>query len=249
LPSRKAYFRATDVVLGVDRRTAGAAAGEGGRDVLLYQLVPRSFVRFLGLGRVSGLTFGGERDPVSCRIEQVRAFASPITSPEEAALPRVQSMLSLSDVRFAEILAAADITDAAAEEANATFAPDAKTYEAIYRRVLERWDYRCAVTGRRFPQATGTHSELRLVAIRPREQGGPLHVRNYLPMVEEAARAWQRGDISVTDGLEFVAVQDRLSPDLLEKMRPDGRLLVPDGAALGPDPEHLAFHRIRVFGS
>lgn len=238
-----------DVVLGVDRRVANAAAGEGGRDVLLYQLVPGSFVRFLGLGRLGALIFGAERDTITCRIEGVRAFVSPVTSTAETGLPRAQSMLSLTDERFAEILAGSDLAEIQIEEADAAFAPDTATYEAIYRQVLERWDYRCAVTGQRFPEATGTHRELRLVAIRPRERGGPLHVRNYLPMVEDAARAWQRGDIGVTDGLEFVAVQDRLSADLLERMRPDGRLLVPDAASLGPDPQHLAYHRTHVFGS
>jgi len=162
-------------------------------------------------------------------------------------------MLTLSDERYAEIIAAATPgAPATAEAAEAHFSFEAEhapmdAYLAVRAEVLRRWNYCCAITDTQF--AEGLAPELRLVPIRPREMGGPLHASNYLPMVELAERAWLTGGISATDDLEIVAVMDRLDPDLLAAMPPNGRLVVPADAALRPDIGHLAYHRSYIFGS
>jgi predicted restriction endonuclease len=158
-------------------------------------------------------------------------------------------MLALPDERFSELIEAGQSppTDLAAEEAAVAFAARRPTdgYLEVRSEVLKRWGYRCAVTDTQF---AGEAPELRLVPIRPRDRGGPLHAANYLPMVELAEHAWRAGAISVTETCEFVAVMDRLDPDLLAAMPPDGRLIVPEDPALRPDSAHLAWHRANVFG-
>ena len=134
-------------------------------------------------------------------------------------------------------------------EAGAVFEADMDVRFAIYRQVLERWDYRCAVTGERFPGATPLHEELEVAMIRPQALGGPLHVRNYLPMVTEAAELWLHGNMTVTDSLLLSFVFDRVDPNLLRRIPSGFRLIVPTDPELRPDPAHLAFHRQHVFGA
>lgn len=240
-----ARFVGDSVVLPLDRRAADAAARAGGQTVLIYQIVPRSLVTFLGRGRVAGLTYPAERGPIMCRVEDYAPFLAPEVSSAEASLPRAQLMLSLSDERFAEIFEHGTVLpELAADEAPA---PYLGTYLTIRDQVLAAWDYRCAVTGQRYAPQGKAACELEVIPIRPREMGGPLHVRNCLPLTPKAADAWRRGWIAAGPGLQMLAVLDRLEPDLLEQMRPEGQLLVPANAALVPDAEHLAFHREHVF--
>jgi predicted restriction endonuclease len=161
-------------------------------------------------------------------------------------------MLTLPDERYGRILDAgtAAIDKSQLAEAALPFQAErapTDAYLKVRAEVLRRWNYCCAVTDTQF--ASGEAPELRLVAIRPRERGGPLHAGNYLPMVERAERAWLTGGISVTDQYELVAVLDRLDPELLAAMPPDGKLIVPRDPALRPDPEHLAYHWTYVFGT
>ena len=86
-----------------------------------------------------------------------------------------------------------------------------------------------------------------IVAIRPREFGGALHTRNYMPMVPIAARAWEHGVISIGANGDVIADLSALDPDLLESMDSGGRLLLPDDPSRHPDPANLAYHRQHIF--
>jgi hypothetical protein len=240
-----AQFHNGTVQLLLDRRTADAAARAGGQTVLLYRIVPKSLVTFLGQGRIARLEYRERAASIACRIEDYRAFAAPEVSSSEAAIPRARIMLPLSDERFAEIVDRSATSDTAqhAEEASAPFV---STYLTVRDQVLRAWNYRCAVTGTRFAP-TDAPSRLEVIAIRPRAAGGPLHVQNCLPLVAMAASAWRQGWIAAGPGLDILAVQNRLDPDLLERMRPEGTLLVPDRPELAPDPEHVTYHREHVF--
>jgi hypothetical protein len=240
-----AQFRGSTVYLLLDRRTADAAARAGGDTVLIYRIIPKSLVTFLGEGRLAALDYGKDRGPIECRIENYRQFTTPEVSSAEAGMPRARTMLALSEERFSELVArsATPMESRSVEEATAPFV---STYITIRDQVLKAWHYRCAVTGNRFP-AKDAPARLEVIAIRPRDMGGPLHVQNCLPLVASAAQAWRQGWIAVGPELDILAVQNRLDPDLLEQMRPDGRLLVPDRPERAPDPQHLAFHREHVF--
>jgi hypothetical protein len=56
------------------------------------------------------------------------------------------------------------------------------------------------------------------------------------------------GAISVGEDLDFVAVTNLLDPDLLEKMRPEGRLLLPAQRRHWPDTANLRYHRDNILG-
>lgn len=237
-----------DIVLRLDRINSANVARHGGRDALLYTTTASGTVEFLGVGRPKALTFDGdlETDLASCEVRDVRPFGTPVAAGPDVAWTEAE----ISDERFAEIvMIGGRIELGGVEEGGASFEDDLSRLPIISRQVLERWNYRCAVTGERFPGATGTHDELEVVAIRPLALGGPLHVRNCLPMVTAAADAWRRGYLGVTHKLELIVVERHVDVDLLERMRPSRTLLVPDGADLGPDPEHLAYHRQHVFGT
>lgn len=238
-------------VLFVDARTALTAARSLGETVLLYRRDGEE-LRFFARGRINAVE-EPENGRFGCRIKALTRFLVPVDGAVEARAPGVRRMLTLTDERHAAILKTGMPAGEAlvgAAEANASFQVErapVDAYLAIRAEVLRRWNYCCAVTDMQFAQ--GEAPELRLVPIRPREMGGPLHAGNYLPMIELAERAWLTGGLSVTEDLEFVAVMDRLDANLLEAMPADGKLIVPAEPALQPDAEHLAYHRTYVFGS
>lgn len=238
-------------VLFVDARTAQVAFRRLGETVLLYRRDGQE-LRFFARGRINAIE-EPERGRFGCRIKALVRFDIPVDGAIEAKVPGVRRMLALPDERYAEIVEAGTPAAGAAlgaAEAISSFDTErapVDAYLAVRAEVLRRWNYCCAITDMQF--ASGEAQELRLVPIRPREMGGPLHASNYLPMVEIAERAWLTGGIAVTDDLEFVAVMDRLDPDLLAAMPPDGKLIVPNDPALRPDAEHLAYHRTYVFGA
>lgn len=237
-------------VLLVDERTALAASRRLGEAALLYRRDGQE-LRFFARGRINAIE-EPEGGRFGCRIKALVRFDIPVDGVVEARAPGVRRMLTLADERYDEILAVGIASTAEAPgAADAQFSPPSPppvdAYLAVRAEVLRRWNYCCAVTDMQF--ARGEAPELRLVPIRPREMGGPLHASNYLPMVEMAEHAWLTGGIAVTDDLEFVAVMDRLDPDLLSAMPPNGKLIVPSDPALRPDAEYLAYHRTYVFGS
>ena len=259
-------------LLAVDQRTSREAFARLGERVLVYQFADKVFLDFVGSGTVAGvnLTSDGFR---LVTVDQYTSFAAPVTGEAELAAPGARRMLRLGDERYEEIIGLARASDrAGAAEAAVQLrdAPSLAVYLAIHDQVLRTWDYRCAVTGRQFEPGPRPHPHLRVVAIQPRERGGPLHVKNYLPMVETAERAWLTGGISVAPGSDFVAVLNgenmlsrtnsvapgsdfvavlnRLDPDLLEAMPRSGRLVLPDDEAAWPDPALLSWHFDHVFG-
>jgi hypothetical protein len=237
-----------DIVLRLDRINSANVARHGGEDALLYK-IEASGAAFLGVGRPRRLTFGaGEGELVTCEVREVRPFGYPVGTGFHGSWK--VGAVEVSDEEFADVVQRGGRIDiGSVQESGAYIGTGIEHLEPINRLVLERWDYTCAVTGERYPYATGFHDELEIVAIRPLSQGGPQHVRNCLPMVAAAANAWRRGDISATQNHELIVVERYVDVDLLERMRPSRMLFVPDDAELGPDPEHLAYHRQHVFGA
>ncbi len=226
-----------------------------GETVLVYRRAPR-MVLFTGSGRVLGLE---HEVPGYNRLVlgSYRQFAIPVPGdPErEARDPGVRRNLSLDELRFEQILeaaAASDGSDGALAEAQAVFALDRQstldTYLTVHDRVLARYRHRCAFTGEQFaPSASRPHPQLRVVAIRPRELGGPLHVRNYLPMVPAAEHAFTHGHLTLGSEYGFIVAQRRIDPELADKLLPAGRLELPADPLLWPDSAAIAYHRANIF--
>lgn len=236
-------------------RAAQIAHRAFGQSIIVYQTAP-GVVMFTGSGRVLGLDFEAPGFE-SLRLGEYRAFAAPLPSDaeEEARDPGVRRSLSLSDERFEDILRAAadaDLNAQALAEATAVFAQDRKAgvdaYLKVHDQVLQRWKYGCVLTGAQFkPSANRPHPQLRVVAIWPRELGGPLHVRNYLPMVGEAEHAWIHGHITLGPSFGFQVSERLIDPELREKLLPLGKLELPAEPSLWPDPELVAYHRTHIF--
>lgn len=237
-------------LLGVDQRVSRQAFSNLGEQVLVYEFADKVLLDFVGSGTVAGvsLTSDGFR---LVTVDPYAPFAKPVFGDAELAAPGARRMLRLGEDRYEEILELAKVSDlAGASEAPARIydSPSLETYLSIHDQVLRAWGYRCAITGRQFQPGARPHPSLRVVAIRPRELGGPLHVKNYMPMVEFAERAWLTGTIAVTSLGSFVAILDRLDPDLLEAMPKSGNLVMPENDTDWPDTTLLAWHFHNVFG-
>lgn len=237
-------------LLTIEPRIASAVQRELGTTVLLYRRVGSTDVSYLAWARLAALR-APEAGGRQCQLEALGWFDNPVPGAGEGAAPGARRSLSLSAERFGEVLDAAGGPRAGglSEVANLVFggATRPEDYLRIHNEVMRRWGFRCAVTDVQFAAGRGLHPDLRLVAIRPRELGGPLDVRNFLPMVEMAEHAWVTGAISVGPEFDFVAVQNRLAAELLEAMPPSGKLIVPDNPDEWPDADCLAFHRTRLF--
>ena len=123
-----------------------------------------------------------------------------------------------------------------------------EAYESLQRLVLTSYGHRCALTGERFEPVTRLlHPRLDVVAIRPRDHGGPLSIANYLPMVGELVDAFERGTILIEDDYRIIVPNaDLLAPDTLARLR--SALHVPAEHLFKPGATYLAYHRRFVLG-
>ena len=233
-------------IIAADQRASDAAYERLGETVLVYLHVNGVVLDFVGQGRVknSGLGSGAGR---VVTIEPYMPFGVPVSGEVEREAPGARRMLELEDRRFDDILAQSTaVQRLAAEEAVGSFAskPTAETYTAIRDQVLRVWRYQCAFTG----ALEKAGSELSIVAIRPRDQGGPLHVHNYLPMVEGLEGAWRAGQFSVGEDHRILGDLYRLPPEVQDSMVALFKMLLPDDPKDYPDASLLEWHRSNVFG-
>jgi predicted restriction endonuclease len=123
-------------------------------------------------------------------------------------------------------------------------ADDSDAYRDLARVVLVVYGYRCCLTGERFAPVPGPiHPELDFVAFRKREHGGPLSINNFAPMVPLAARAFRAGQILIASDYTVIADHGVLDRSLAARLRPDGRLVLPEEPQFWPAREHLEYHR------
>ncbi|ODT77441.1 MAG: hypothetical protein ABS76_27025 [Pelagibacterium sp. SCN 64-44] len=126
--------------------------------------------------------------------------------------------------------------------------PSLEVFRALYASVIKYYGHACAMTGEQFaPSGSLLRDDVEIVPIRQRADGGSLHVSNFLCLSPAAANAFQRGHVAVGPGLELLVDLSRVDPELLEKLNPQGRLLVPENPLARPDPLALGFHRQHVF--
>jgi hypothetical protein len=232
-------------LIAVDGRASDAAHQHLGDTVLVYLHVNGVVLDYVGQGRVVNVGLSGAGRVVI--IDPYRPFAAPVSGETERDMPGARRMLELADERFDEILTLAQVAGPVeAQEVAASFTskPTEATYTAIRDQVLRVWRYRCTFTG----AADAPNSRLSIVAIRPRDQGGPLHVGNYLPMIAGLERAWRSGHFSVGDDHRILGDLYRLAPEDQDSMVALFKMLLPDAPKDYPDPQLLAWHRLNVFG-
>lgn len=235
----------------VDRRLQAATARQLNATVLTMKVAAGTGFNFVGEGRVAAL-MAHDDGALSAILNPYRSFGAGLPA-EGFDLGHVvrRDGLQLSDAEFAQVVASA--RDAVARGALAE-TPDADLwsldrYVRLHDEVLQRYDYRCAVTGQGFAPAGRPHPDLRIVAMRPRDMGGPLEADNFLPMVPAAEAAWRQGDFSISADYTFIVVLGRIAPQLLAALSDSGRVHLPEDPLHWPDRHHLAYHRSRILGA
>ena len=141
--------------------------------------------------------------------------------------------------------------DGLGEEAQRGFAAADDTlgaYTGLYRLVLLAYGNRCALTGARFaPPVLTLHADLEVEAIQPREEGGPLAIANYLPMLASLAAPFRDGLITIADDYRIVVPHpELLDRDMLAGLRVS--LALPDDPLFRPGSQFLAHHRRYALG-
>lgn len=239
---RGSELSSSRAVIAVDSRASDEAYGRVGETVLVYLHVNGVILDFIGQGRIksAGLGDGAER---VVTLEPYAAFTAPVSGGAEREMPGARRMLEIEDKRFDEVLGLSKaVKQIESDEADAAFVsrPTEATYTAIRDQVFRVWRHKCAFTG--------SNSQLSIVAIRPRDQGGPLHVGNYIPMATELDRAWRSGHFSVGHDHRILGDLYRLAPEDQDSMVALFKMLLPDDPKDYPDPTLLEWHRLNVFG-
>jgi len=120
--------------------------------------------------------------------------------------------------------------------------------DRTFRRVVLRaYDQRCAISGLKFINGGG-RAEVDAAHIRPVEADGPDTVRNGLALSGTAHWMFDRGLISLSDGLEILVSRQSNDPDEIRTfINKTGRAIAPERASERPHPHFLQWHRDNCF--
>jgi hypothetical protein len=236
----------------VDQRTAEVLAKQMERWTLLYTYQPPLPPSFIARGVIAGLGLADAPNRRHCVLQSVERFIIPIEGSSEAGTPGLKRYLRLGEERYEAIVQLAKANGlVTAEEGESRYAGAGKSrvYSSIYTQVLRAWDYRCALTGQRFGSVPGLHTGLEVVAIKPLIAGGPMHVRNFIPIAANLSQEWMKGAIAVGGNGELLVAFARLPQSLIGLIAQSNGFGSPVDSRYTPDPELLAWHKAYVLGS
>lgn len=173
---------------------------------------------------------------------RINWFAAPVPRADPFGLWEV-----LEERRFEDILAQGRSRALISAEAAAPYFGEDEaslaTYHAVVGQAVLAFGGACALTG----EAEGGHGATTVAIIRPASQGGALHVGNFLPLSEPAARAFDALHIAIGPKFEILADLSLVDPELAEALNPSGRLARPINPHHVIDPQSLAWHRHQFF--
>ena len=115
-------------------------------------------------------------------------------------------------------------------------------YGQIGRQVRETANNRCAFCG-----LTVLLGEGSATLIRPIDDGGRVHVRNFIYLQEEPSRLFNRFAWTVGPDMEIITDTWATGTDVLSTVNSTGKLLVGEEQRHWPDERALAWHRQRFF--
>lgn len=118
--------------------------------------------------------------------------------------------------------------------------------EAFRRQVREAYQNTCAFSGLRLINGGG-RPEVQAAHIRPVAAKGPDSVRNGLALTGTLHWLFDRGLLSVAEGMDILVSPQGLPDDLGRLLRRDQQLRLPDQPDQRPHPLFLAWHRENVF--
>lgn len=234
----------------LDRRSLPAAAPMLGEVILLYRLAAGQAL-FLATARLAGID-SEARGRFVCRLDEFTELPG-VPMREQPENARTRRLLRLEPGQFSAIVRegrAVPVDDGGLLESPSSFEgplTDPRPTQ-VYRQVLDAYGWRCAVTGESFAPGPVLHPHLHLAFLRPRRQGGPVHVRNLIPLIKSAHAAWTSGTLSATADHRLVAVMRDLDLRLFDRIEKLGKLHLPRDERYWPDPAHLGFHLASVFG-
>ncbi|MBN9332865.1 hypothetical protein [Devosia sp.] len=138
--------------------------------------------------------------------------------------------------------------DGFGERPLAGFAHSIDNHVAFYRFALKIYNYRCAISGLRFPSdAQILHQQLEVVPIHPREFGGPLEIGNVLVLETGMADAFARGLVTASDDWQLIVPQPQALNEAQRQHAVAGRVLfVPSEPMFRPEARNLQFHRLTI---
>ena len=118
----------------------------------------------------------------------------------------------------------------------------------FYRFALTAYNYRCAISGLRFPpDAQILHERLEVVPIHPRELGGTLEIGNALVLETSMADAFARGLITATDDWQVIVPRpEALAEEQREHVVAGRVLFVPAEPMFRPVAKNMQFHRLTI---
>ncbi|GLQ57086.1 hypothetical protein [Devosia nitrariae] len=237
-----------DCLIPVRRFDAPQLVRHIGGQVLVFLPGEAGRNSFVGGAVLSGLVPSGpDSRGLVAELAQVELFSDPV---EYGGLPRIEGVpwISLPAAMFEAILTNGESRGRGdLDEDEAPFAADERpplenaSFSALGTSVLRHYGNGCALTGMML--ATQSSDDLRIVPIQPLAEDGPVHVTNCLPLAPAAAEAFSAGHLTVAGDLRVIVDVGRIDQDLLARLNPLGRLIVPQDEALRPDKQHLAWHR------
>jgi hypothetical protein len=225
-----------------------------GRRVVFFRPGGFGVVHYFAIARIVAIeAIAGTRAALRAKLVEIEAIGP--VSLDGAERP----VVSLDDASYTAILQAAVAAqreapdDAGLRESIALATPydhgppGMEIYHQLHEQVLRNFGFRCAVTHQQFSEADVLEEKLRVIPIRTLEDGGQLHVTNFLPLSAKAADAFHDGYLAVGSRFEIWAALDRAEPALVRRM--PGLLHLPKDERDWPSQASLAWHRERVFGS
>ncbi len=120
--------------------------------------------------------------------------------------------------------------------------------DRVFRRVVLRaYDERCAITGLKLINGGG-RAEVDAAHIRPVEANGPDIVNNGMALSGTAHWMFDRGLISLSDGLDILVSRQANDPDGIRSfVNRTGRAFAPPNPNERPHPRFLQWHRENCF--
>ncbi|HEY8575808.1 MAG TPA: hypothetical protein VIL88_05655 [Devosia sp.] len=208
-----------------------------GADVLVARsLAPGLAASYFAVARLTRFE-PQSKSLVLAHLEEVRPFSAEVEPQGSLA----DDVFQLTDDYLHDQAMIAGGVPSLGEMAQPRFAP-LEVYGEIGRQVRQQQSGLCAFSGVKVTDGAGG-----TVVIRPMDQGGRLHVGNFLFLHDEPGELFSRYVWAVGPELEIIVDSFAVGPDVLSTIAPTGKLAVGNDTNHRPDEAMLAWHRQQFF--
>lgn len=122
------------------------------------------------------------------------------------------------------------------------FQASVEAHSAVADAVRRNYGFRCALSHRLFNPENAFAEGLEVVALRPRPDGGALHVTNFVPVALPFVDYFIAGGIVIGRDYAIFVSAALVPPEVVAGFHLSGRMFVPDDPALRPDEDSLIWH-------